>query len=136
MLDDLSRLFGGTPTAETAHAGRTLQEAANQQTSSAAEANGYMAAVQQAGNQYENDINSYFAKNYGSNKGPVQSARQYISECLKGAVIERYKLSDPRVIKGIAELALAFATSGWEGKDTTGTTMGNFKGSWPGGGFA
>lgn len=41
------------------------------------------------------------------------------------AIVEKYRLEDPVVAMAFAQFVTAVVTDGWEGLDTTGTTVGN-----------
>lgn len=71
----------------------------------------------------------------GGLKGPAQNARAIIDDYLPIALQEDYRLDDADVVRRFAYFLLAVATEGFDNEDTTGTQMGNFKGSWRGGGF-
>jgi hypothetical protein len=58
-----------------------------------------------------------------------------LDHCIEAALKEHYCVEDPDVVSGIEYFALALATSGFVGENTTGTQIGNFRGEWRGGGF-
>ena len=68
----------------------------------------------------------------GTLKGPVGTASDRLGHWALLAVKTKYKLSDEKVQVKFAEFLLMVSTYDFEGKDTTGTTMGNFQGKWVG----
>lgn len=71
----------------------------------------------------------------GGLKGPAQNAKGMLTEYVKLAIREQYRLDVPAVQTAMGHFLLAVATEGFVETDTTGTQMGNFLGSWRGGGF-
>lgn len=144
MLENLLAVSTEVPTPALRHAANELQMVAN----SAGEAtqqelHNYLApgvAADAAArirlhpvlkSQIEAAINNV----NGSLKGPAQNARNEIDTYGALAIRAHYRLSDPEVQRKFAYFLLAVVTAGFEGLDTTGTQMGNFLGSWRGGGF-
>lgn len=80
-------------------------------------------------------IHDYWGKTHGSLKGPVQNGKNALEPWLTGAIIERYNLSNDKVVRSLADFVLSVVTDGFVGKDTTGTQIGNFTEKWRGGGF-
>lgn len=58
-----------------------------------------------------------------------RTAKDRKTEWLKRALRERYKITDDSVVRKFAGFVLGVVTEGFVGKDTTGTTIGNFAGS-------
>jgi len=71
----------------------------------------------------------------GGTKGPAQDVRSVVDNYLKLAIDEKYNFANADVRQKFAYFLLAVVTEGFVGKDTGGTTVGNFKGEWRGGGF-
>jgi hypothetical protein len=74
--------------------------------------------------------------NNGPNKGPVQSALQELDAEMRRAIYLGYPLDNAIVRTDFCNYLLELVTTGYEGLDTTGTQMGNYKGEWRGGGFS
>jgi hypothetical protein len=132
MLQNLLGYWNGKPSHPLKNAAKSLLEAA-----------------QEAGAASEHDVHHYrhdiqhiknlvvdrFKKDHGLNKGPVQNAMGHRDNCIDAALKEHYRVDHERVVSGIEYFALALATDGFEGEDTRGTQIGNFRGEWRGGGF-
>jgi hypothetical protein len=132
MLQNLLGYWEGKPSHPLKNAAKNLLEAA-----------------QEAGAATEEEVHHYhheherikelvierFKKDHGLNKGPVQNAREYLDDCIEAALKEHYRVDHHKVVEGIEYFALALATDGFEGRDTNGTQIGNFRGEWRGGGF-
>lgn len=71
----------------------------------------------------------------GRNLGPAQNARRELDAYYGGALAERYNFGSREVCEAFGYFLLAVVTEGFEDSDTTGTQMGNYQGSWRGGGF-
>ncbi|MEW6345964.1 MAG: hypothetical protein AB1704_35430 [Pseudomonadota bacterium] len=71
----------------------------------------------------------------GGIKGPAQDVRSVVNYYLNLAIGEQYDFAKDGVRQSFAYFLLAVVTEGFVGKDTGGTTVGNFKGEWRGGGF-
>ena len=72
---------------------------------------------------------------YGGGKGPVQNAFNELDYFAKRAQTAGYFLRDKDVQEKFADFLMLYVTEGMTGADTTGTQMGNFQGTWRGGGF-
>lgn len=132
MLENLLGYWGGKPTAGLAHAGEELKKAATTATAATAEeVEGYRNDRHAIHVAIEEGIYS----NHGRHKGPVQTAVGYLGDCINAALKEHYRLSNDKVKSSLGYFALALATAGFDGEDTTGTQMGQFLGEWRGGGF-
>jgi hypothetical protein len=106
-------------------------------------------AAKEAGEASENELHNYrsdtqrikdlvieqLKQDHGLHKGPVQNAIAELNHCIEAAIKEHYRADDEKVVSGIEYFALALATEGFEGGDTRGTQIGNFRGEWRGGGF-
>ena len=72
----------------------------------------------------------------GKLKGPsISAVNDHLDHCIQAALSEHYRVDRADVQSKVAYFALALATEGFEGQDTTGTQMGQFRGQWRGGGF-
>ncbi|MBS7810552.1 hypothetical protein [Roseococcus pinisoli] len=85
--------------------------------------------------EFITSINDYNRKSHG-NKGPVDTARNLTTPDFILLVLScGYNLNEFSILKKVANFIMTLATVDFEGRNTTGTQMGNFQGSWRGGGF-
>lgn len=84
---------------------------------------------------HQRAVCDYVNQSQGSLKGPAMSARQEAATYVDRAIRQGYKIDQVEIRKELANFLLMLVTEGFKDKDTTGTTVGNFKGDWRGGGF-
>lgn len=114
------------PTPDVANAAETLRQAASTAPSMP---NGVLFRFNELKEMIKQAINGVD----GPSKGPAQEARSIIDDYLPIAIKLDYNLNDYNVIKAFAYFLLAVVTRGFEGKETGGTTVGNYQGNWRGG---
>lgn len=79
-------------------------------------------------------IKGLLAAEFGK-KGPVDNAHNILDTFARRALVAGYPMGNREVQTAFMYFLMAYVTEGFEGKDTTGTQMGNFQGHWRGGGF-
>ena len=129
ILDGISQ----TPTPGLSHAAAQLETAGNTagETTAAAQT---ILLTQSTGIQAQ--IGTFMNQQFGSAKGPVINAMDEFTTYFTKVVNFGYDLSVQAVREQFAYFLLAVATQGFAGEDATGTQMGNFQGTWRGGGFS
>ncbi|KUZ64907.1 hypothetical protein WI36_13725 [Burkholderia ubonensis] len=114
------------PTRALAHAAKQLQQAA---------ATAGAATAQPDRTTLKLEIIKLAGGVNGMLKGPVQEIPNRIDHYLDLAIREQYNFANEAVKLQFAYFMLSIVTDGFVGQETGGTTMGNFRGEWRGGGF-
>lgn len=81
-------------------------------------------------------ITSKIVSTYRRHKGPSQNALAQLDGLAQRAQAAGYPLGKTDVQDAFLGVLMSYVTDGFKGEDTTGTQMGNYQGSWRGGGFS
>jgi len=149
---DVDPKIHGTPTAPLRRAAEQLKEAAESADFQAWEAirirNRYISRALPGAtppgpptlppslplDEFREVISNKIARTYGKLKGPSQNAMSEFGYLAQRAQRAGYRLEIENVQDKFLAFLMAYVTEGFVELDTTGTQIGNYQGSWRGGG--